>query len=292
MATRINKLEGAKPLLPATGREKPSPSRRDSMEHLPLPWADRDPEETFEAVPFTGWPDEEESLSEDPIQLHHVLEATQSLLKEAFTTHLPNGSRLQVRKPYGLPQNDHSQPPKLDTMVKRRLGRNVKNQDTELSKIQALTLDAVGPLTYLLEVSSAEEAESIPVKKVTEVLRTALTLLGSASAHIFSLRRKKILAELNPDLQDLTEKDNLFKDAAPLLFGEGFEAVAKEYSEGLKALAKAAPNRDFRSHHPGHNQRRGGGHGRTGHYRLYSTPHSRGGFQRKGYFQSKKTEKN
>ena len=141
-------------------------------------------------------------------------------------------------------------------MVKRRLGCNVKNQDTELSKIQALTLDAVDPLTYMIEVSSTEEAESIPVKEVTEVLRTALTLLGSASAHISSLRRRKILAELNPDLQDLTEKDNLFKDAAPLLFGEGFMAVAKDYTEGLKALARAAPNRNFRSHRPGHNQRR------------------------------------
>ena len=94
----------------------------------------------------------------------------------------------------------------------------MKNQDTELSKIQALTLDAVGPLTYLIEVSSAEGAESIPVKEVMEVLRTALTLLGSASVHISSLRRKKILAELNPDVQDLTEKDNL--KMQPLCYSE------------------------------------------------------------------------
>ena len=170
MATRINKIEGAKSLLAVTGHEKPFPSRRDSTEHLPLSWADRDPEETFEAIPFTGWPDEEEAQSEDPIQLHQVSDATQNLLKEAFTTHLPNGSRLQVKKPYGLPQNDHSRPPKLNTMVKRRLGRNVKNQDTEMSKVQAFTLDAVGPLTYLLEVSSAEGAESTPAEEVTEVL--------------------------------------------------------------------------------------------------------------------------
>ena len=166
-------------------------------------------------------------------------------------------------------------------MVKRRLGRNVKNQDSELSKIQVLTLDAVGPLTHLIEVSSAEGAESIPVKEVTEVLRTALTLLGSASAHISSLRRRKILAELNPDLQDLTEKDNLFKDAAPLLFGEGFEAVAKEYTEGLNALARAAPNRNFRSHCPGHDLRWGGGPGRTDHYRPYSTHTPEEDFQEK-----------
>ena len=138
MATRINKLEGTKSLLAITGHEKPSQSWRDSTERLPLSWADRDPEETFEVIPFTGWPDEEESQSKDPIQLHQVSDVTQNLLKEAFTTHQPNGSRLQVRKPYGLPQNDHSQPPKLDTMVKRRLGRNVKNQDTELSKYRPL----------------------------------------------------------------------------------------------------------------------------------------------------------
>ena len=121
-----------------------------------------------------------------------------------------------------------------------------------------------------------------------------MTLMGSASAHTSSLRRRKITTELNPDLQDLTKKDNLFKDAAPLLFEEGFEAVAKEYSGGLKALARAAPNKDFQSHclQDMHDQCQGGGHGRTGRYRPYSTPHSRGGFPRKGYFQSKKMEKN
>ena len=78
MATRINKLEGAKPLLSATGHEKLSPSQRDSTERLPLPWANRDLEETFKAVPFIGWPDEEESRSKGPIQLHQVSDATQS----------------------------------------------------------------------------------------------------------------------------------------------------------------------------------------------------------------------
>ena len=155
----------------------------------------------------------------------------------------------------------------------------MKNQDTELLKIQALTLDAVGPLTYLVEVSSLEGAESIPAKNVIEVLRT---VLGSAPAHIFYLRRRKILTELNPDLKDLTEKDNLFKDATLLLFGESFKAVAKDYSEGLKALARAATIRDFWSHCPGHDQCRGGGNGRTGCYCPYSAPHSREGFPRKG----------
>jgi len=46
-------------------------------------------------------------------------------------------------------------------------------------------------------------------------------LIGNASCQTARLRRKKILVDQNPDLQDLADKDASFRGAAPLLFGEG-----------------------------------------------------------------------
>ena len=43
------------------------------------------------------------------------------------------------------------------------------------------------------------------------------------------------MKELNADIQDLANKD-IFKDAAPKLFGNGFERTAKERAEAVKLL--------------------------------------------------------
>jgi len=65
-------------------------------------------------------------------------------------------------------------------------------------------------------------------------------------------------------------RDNDFKDAAPLLFGDNFGALAKERLEAAAALKKTLgsdkkPKRDF---YKGHSQkfrgRRGGSHYNSG----------------------------
>ena len=63
------------------------------------------------------------------------------------------------------------------------------------------------------------------MKEVAEVIQKVLTLLGSASAYISSFRRRKILTELNPNLQDLIKRTTCFK-IQPLCY----LAVAKKYS--------------------------------------------------------------
>ena len=110
-------------------------------------------------------------------------------------------------------KNDESRCAKLSPLVKRRMSKNNKAQDTEFSRIQALGLDALGPLTFLLEEASKEGTTSVPtqVHVVTEAARTALTLLGSATSHISTLQRRQILQELNPDLQYLAEREGAFK---------------------------------------------------------------------------------
>ena len=50
-----------------------------------------------------------------------------------------------------------------------------------------------------------------------------LGLLGKSSAHQSKERRKNVLKDMNRDVMSLTEEEDQFKDAAPLLFGDRFE---------------------------------------------------------------------
>ena len=204
-----------------------------------------------------------------------------SVPKGSIHQNPPKCSETTNKKVYGLPKNEESRCSKLDPLVKRQMSKNNKVQDTELSKIQALGLDAISPLAFHLEEASKEGNTSIPTQVVTEATRTALRLLGSATSHISTLRRRKILQDLNPDLQDLVEREDVFKSSAPLLFGEGFEVKAKAYTEGLRALSTASSSKrkvDFREHRLSYGQRRGGGHFRqNGRYQPYWNQAHKGG---------------
>lgn len=83
--------------------------------------------------------------------------------------------------------------------------------------------------------------ETLTQEAAESALKAAITLLGNASSHISKLRRKKVLKELNPDIQDLAEDDSQFIDAAPKLFGAGFKKNVKERAEAMKLLKGAKP---------------------------------------------------
>ena len=126
---------------------------------------------------------------------------------------------------------------------------------------------------------------------VTEATRTALRLLGSATSHISTLQRRKILQELNLDLQDLAEREGVFKSSAPLLFGEGFEVKAKAYTEGPVYCLLFQRKMDFREHRPSYGQRQGSGHfQQNGRYQPYWNQAHRGEHlqqQKRGNFMKK-----
>ena len=56
-------------------------------------------------------------------------------------------------------------------------------------------------------------------------------------------RRKKVLKELNKNLQPLAEEEGTFAEAAPLLFGNGFEKQMKDHVEALKCLRNPQDSR-------------------------------------------------
>ena len=65
------------------------------------------------------------------------------------------------------------------------------------------------------------------------------------SAQTLCLRKKRVLKAVNPDIQDLTDKDEPFTKASPDLFGSGFRARMKEWAESIKILKVAKPLSNF-----------------------------------------------
>ena len=56
----------------------------------------------------------------------------------------------------------------------------------------------------------------------------ALRFLGNASVQLSRERRKQAIAEMNNKLIELAEKDSIYEDASPMLFGDQFAKQAKE----------------------------------------------------------------
>ena len=158
---------------------------------------------------------------------------------------------------------------------------NTKNADKELAKIQALVLDSMAPLTYLLEAEV--KGESLTLEQVRDATKTAVELSGNANARISRLRREKVCQDLNKSLIPLAKEDQNFDNAPPALFGAEFAKNAKDHVDQVKALRST--NKDgrpfFRGGPPnnrgGYTYKYRGGRGGGGHN---SHPHyQRGGGQ-------------
>ena len=128
------------------------------------------------------------------------------------------------------------QPANLDKVIKSRLPTVTKSRDRQLAKQQALTLDAVGPVTYILE-----EAVKGQLNKKQWMMQHRLLYDSSAMPRLHASRewRKNALQSMNTRLLDMAEDDAMYKLAAPFLFGEGFCKKAKERDEKLKCLNMA-----------------------------------------------------
>ena len=186
---------------PNPGSENRPPRALPSEPATPS-WADRDPSERFVQDPneILRWPDDEEQNNDADhgCTLFNVSVATGSLLRDAFTKMVPNGTRRRWREHYRMPTSRFTKCPKLDTMLKSKLPKQCKDADRPLAKNQALLLDAVGPLTHLLE-------KELP-KEIADTVTQSIRFLGNASANISSERRRRAGSFLNDDLKCLIEE--------------------------------------------------------------------------------------
>ena len=210
-----------------------------------------------------GDPDDEERPTTSS-NLVAVSESTELLIKEACTKKLPNSARLQTRNAFPLPQVAATRTPQLDSFIKPEVPQPVKTCDKEWARIQTFVLDALAPLTSLMETDA--KGQTITHDQALEAAVTAVQLLGNASAQITHGRRTKVLTHLNKSLLPLLEEDGNFEDVAPSLFGPEFARKSKELVDQVKAI-RSTTQKDgksfFRQGPPksrgGYNQRPGRG---------------------------------
>ena len=157
--------------------------------------------------------------------------------------------------------------------MKSNVSKETKDADALAAKLQTLCMDVVAPLVHILE---EVRKGTLTPKVATKVAKIALSLLGNASAHQAKERMKTIL---NRDILPLAEEDDMFKEAPPLLFGDGFEKKMKEHIEAVCCLQKTTGRATdsgavFRRGHPqdyGHHHRGGSNHRRRSGHHTHTT---------------------
>ena len=182
--------------------------------------------------------DEAAATSRDEVRLVEVGPRTEQHIKRSFVS-MSNNDRRQLRNVFALPKVAVTKTPSLDPVMAAQCSKSTKTNDKVLARLQALTLDAVGPLTHLLDKLNSEEAE-IDADEVGYAVESAITLIGNASSQMSILRRQKILEEYNKDLLSFAQdREEEFTKAAPQLFGAQFPKEAADHLDQVAALRRA-----------------------------------------------------
>ena len=190
-------------------------------------------------------------------------EEGEAFLEATFGSRLDyKGRKAQIAK-YGEPDWKWTACPKISPVVAATFPNTAIKEDKLAFQTQQMYMEAVAPLTALLENT---EDELFTIKEAIPMVQAAIQLLGDAAQHHSSLRRKAIMQHLNPQLQTLM-KDKDFKGSQPLLFGEDFGEKAKSKIEAAAALKKVVTSsgdkgkqKGFHKSHPHRNSwgRQGG----------------------------------
>ena len=236
--TREQSSQNTETSTPDAARSAQDPLGAKDFFHS-LSWADRmeEHDSMLEAMQL----DRDVAPSEDGESEHDAKgtklfptsERTESFLRQPFSTPLVNATRRQLRDKFGAPNQAFTTSPHLDKVLKARVSPATKAKDKDLAKLQALALDAVGPLTRIVEDACDG---TLTAKDNLDAVQTALKFLGNFAAHYNRARRIAVLQNLNTRIVDMAEEDGLYRDAGLSLFGEGFCRKAKERDDEMKAL--------------------------------------------------------
>ena len=153
-------------------------------------------------------------LDDDDMAVIELSEAMGAFVEAAFRK-LDNAQRKKKLNKYGTPDSRWLRCPKLDPVVSANVSREATKADRSSSRLHQFLLDPVSPLVSTLEL--AESGDLTPEAAIANT-QAALVLLGNASQHFATERRKVLLQQLNPKLKALVE-DSDFSDAPPLFLG-------------------------------------------------------------------------
>ena len=142
---------------------------------LPRAWDEAPVGKTPDYNELLTWGDSDEKEHPTTTNLAAVSEKTESLFKEACTKRLLNSARLQIRNVFTLPHVATARTPQLDSFIKLEIPQPVKMSDKEWARLQTFVLDALAPLTSLLETDAKEEI--ISHDQALEAAKAAIQLL-------------------------------------------------------------------------------------------------------------------
>ena len=255
-----------------------SRSRTSRSKKLPSSWADRT-DRVWDLSPLHDSDflksDGEEEQEGEKTQVNNLTlsEETSKNWGKAVSSTMDNSTRKELRNKYPVPETDTTRVPKLDEIFTSSESKFQKNTEAkavekDLLHISACTLDVARPLLTLVE---GLLSGGITAEDVLTHANDALTLLGNSVATNSKIRRKRVLKVCNPDIASLADDQELFSNAPPMLFGEGFETKIKDRAEALKILHKGQQPSSTQSHSGGRqrpffranrpfNPQRGGGY--------------------------------
>ena len=183
--------------------------------------------------------DDDDPTSEPTeINVVPVTEQTNRFLTEAFTKDISGVDRRKLRSHYTLPQNELTIAPFLDTMMSSECSSKVKSTDHSLFTLQKLILEAIGPLSQLLEVVNNCEP-NLSMDQIGDAVETAIALLANASNKTSLMRISEVLEEYSKEIVPFAaaqERD--WTSAAPRLFGPTFLKDAADYLQQLQLVQK------------------------------------------------------
>ena len=93
---------------------------------------------------------------------------------------MKNADRLMLRRQFLVPEMPITMAPKLDKIMDAECQSGVKCTDTALARLQALTLDAIGPLSDLEKFAACGNS-SLNLQVVEDTVQSALVLQGNTS---------------------------------------------------------------------------------------------------------------
>ena len=223
-----------------TTLQTPSDNVQDPPNYLPI-----------ERIPGTSWSEEMDIVQPlddntpdadvtcpEGARVAEVSQATADLLKRSFVS-IKNKKRLATRNVYALPKVAVTKAPSLDQVMASQCSKSTKSNAWILSRIQALMLDAMAPLSEVMELFHSD-AEEISSEDIAKAVEAAITLIGNASSQLSTLRRTHVLREYNKDLLEWAQKrEAKFIENAPALFGQDFPKEVTDYLDQVAALRRA-----------------------------------------------------
>ena len=175
---------------------------------------------------------------------------TVSLLQAVMEKPLKNEKRKKFTAKFPLPSCNEAHTPKLDEAIACIVPKSAKTYDRFLSKLQQFSLDALGPMIWLYDQMSSEKG--VDASKAKAAVESSIALLGNATSHFSTERRKCLMKHLNKDLCPLCE--GKFPNRGACLFGDNFGSKAKKTADNIRALKGVSSAKERFSQYGGPNK--------------------------------------